>query len=51
VNEEAMAHWRKGGGCYAKENNNNNNDNNNNVTEKVVPVLIGANGTTSKSLR
>jgi hypothetical protein len=32
------------------KNNNNNNNNNNNVKEKVMPVIIGAIGTISKSL-
>jgi len=29
--------------------NNNNNNNNNNVKTKVIPVIIGATGTISKS--
>jgi len=32
-------------------NNNNNNNNNNNVKTKVIPVIIGATGTISKSFR
>jgi len=34
-------------------NNNNNNNNNNkwNVRTRVIPVIIGATGTISKSLR
>ena len=32
-------------------NSNNNNNNNNNVEPKVIPVIIGATGTISKSLR
>jgi hypothetical protein len=31
-------------------NNNNNNNNNNNVNAKVIPLIIGATGTISKSL-
>jgi hypothetical protein len=30
---------------------NNNNNNNNNVETKVIPVVIGATGTISKSFR
>jgi hypothetical protein len=30
---------------------NNNNNNNNNVKTKVIPVIIGATGTISKSFR
>jgi len=32
-------------------NNNNNNNNNNNVKTKAMPIIIGANGTISKSFR
>jgi hypothetical protein len=32
-------------------NNNNNNNNNNNVKANVIPVIIGATGTISKSFR
>jgi len=33
------------------DNNNNNNNNNNNAKAKVIPVIIGATGTISKSFR
>jgi hypothetical protein len=43
--------------CTTSVNNNNNNNNNNNkqcmwnVKTKVIPVIIGATGTISKSFR
>ena len=32
-------------------NNNNNNNNKNNIKTRVIPVIIGATGTISKSFR
>jgi hypothetical protein len=39
----------KSSGVYSQTNNNNNN--NNNVKTRVIPVIIGATGTISKSFR
>jgi len=35
----------------SRNNSNNNNNNNNNVKTNVIPVIIGATGTISKSFR
>ena len=35
----------------SSNNNNNNNNNNNGVKTRVIPVIIGATGTISKSFR
>ena len=36
---------------FANNNNNNNNNNMWNIKTKVIPVIIGATGTISKSFR
>jgi hypothetical protein len=43
--------WCSSSSSSSSSNNNNNNNNKWNVKTKVVPVIIGATGTISKSFR
>ena len=49
--EHVSAKWDRTPSANNNNKNNNNNNNNNNIKTKVIPVIIGATGTISKSFR